>query len=115
MNPKQMQEALERSHSRDLRHKAEKHMLTAALVRKGVVAVSSSLYGALDLYEVPKTIKGFPWKIGVWFAATLTEALSGGLVQQTGGGVSDTTLALYLHDAIAKKTVIAGDREGQEV
>lgn len=112
MTPKQAEEALDRAHSRDLRHKQQMHNLASALTRKGVVALSSGVYGAMDLYGVSKTIKGFPWKIGVWFAATLTEAMTGGMVQQSAGGVSDSTLALYLHDAIANKTVIAGDREG---
>jgi hypothetical protein len=115
MNPKQAEEALASAHRRDMKHKQEKHMLAAALTRKGVVALTAGTYGAMDLYGVSKTIKGFPWKIAVWFGATLTEALASGLVQQSAGGVSDVTLGLYLHDAIANKTIIAGDREGGEV
>jgi len=115
MTPKQAEEALAAAHRRDMKHKAANHQLAAAAVRKGVIALTAGGYGAMDLYGVSKTVKGFPWKIAVWFGATLTEALASGMVQQTAGGVGDTTFALYLHDAIANKTVIAGDREGGEV
>lgn len=106
-------EALASAKATQQRTKQREHMLAAALTRKGVVALAAGTYGAMDMMGVSKTIKGFPWKIGIWFLSTLTEAVSKGLIQQSAGGVSDTTLALYLHGAIAGKTVIAG--EGGEV
>lgn len=108
MKEKEAQEALARAHARDVKQRERERTMEGAFVRKGTVALAAGVYGAMDLYEVPKTVKGFPWKIAVWFVTTLTEAMTRGAVQQTAGGLSDSTLALYLHDAVANKTIIAG-------
>jgi hypothetical protein len=100
--------ALSRAHTRDMRHKQTMAQLEGALVRKASGVFTSGVLGSMAIYGVPVDIKGFPWKLGVWTAATLTEAMTSGMVQKAAGGVGDATMAIYTYLAITRKTVVAG-------
>ncbi len=107
----EVQSRLEAAQSRIQRDKNNTKHLESALVRKSVGAMSSGIYGAMNRFGVPVTIKGFPWKLGVWVGATVMEALTRGMVQAASGAVSDNTMGIYIYDAVTKGTVIAGDDE----
>lgn len=102
-------EALARKEASAARLNQKMKVIEGALVRKAAVVTSAGMYGAMDQFGVPKAIKGFPWKLGVWALMTGVEAMTKGAVQQFAGGVGDTTLGLYVHGAVAGKTLIAGD------
>ncbi len=104
---------LEAAEARNQRAKLGTKTLEGVLVRKSMVVLTSTSFGAMRKFKVPTTIKGFPWKLGVWTLVTGVEALSKGMVQQAAGGISDTTMGIYLYDATATGSVIAG--EGGEV
>ena len=61
-------------------------------------------------FGVKDDVKGVPWKLPVWLAATVVEALSRSpLVQAFAAGVSDASMAIYIDQSIANKTLVAGD------
>jgi hypothetical protein len=81
-----------------------------ALVRKSGVGLSAIALGVMARKGVGNDIGGFPWKPLVWAAATLTEAFSGSAVlSQIAGGVADTTMAVYVKDAVQSGDFVAGD------
>jgi hypothetical protein len=102
-------DALARAHNKDLKHKHEMKALEGALLRKALVTLSAGVYGAMTRYGISPSMKGFPWKLGVWVISTVAEASTRGMLQQVAGGLADTTLAIYTHDAIAKNSLVAGD------
>jgi hypothetical protein len=109
------EEQLARAHNRDLKHKHEMKVLEGALVRKALVTTNAGMLGAMDRLGVPKSVKGFPWKLGLWVGATIMEAVTKGMLQQASAGVSDSTLAIYTHGAIAGGSLVAGEGDGGEV
>lgn len=100
---------LEAAQARAARANLTTKALEATLVRKASGVSAAAGYGAMKLMHVPIDIKGFPWKLGVWLGVTVVEALTKGAVQAAAAGLSDTTMAVYVYDAVAKKSVIAGD------
>lgn len=102
---------LESAQNRIARDKAVTRNLEGALLRKSMVTLSSSVYGAMNRYKVPVAIKGVPWKLGVFVVATATEVMTRGMLQHAAAGLSDNTLGIYLYDAIGKGTFIAGEDE----
>lgn len=98
-----------------LRRKLAGDALVNGAVRKGMVALTSGVYGALHRYGVRDDIAGFPWRLGVWTLATITEALSRGAVQSTAAGISDASMAVYLERAIATDSLVAGDNNDDGV
>lgn len=85
--------------------------LEGAFVRKSVSGLTAGAYGTMKRMGVSNTVKGFPWKLGVFSFATLVEAMSKGMVQSAAAGVADMTFGIYLHDAIASGSLIAGEDE----
>jgi hypothetical protein len=89
--------------------------IESALLRKSMNTLTAGGFGAMNRFAVPPTIKGFPWKLGVWTIATGIEAMARGYVQAAAAGISDSTMTIYLYDSITKGTVIAGDEGGGEI
>jgi hypothetical protein len=106
---------LQRASNKEERHKHERTMLEAGLARKAVVSMSAAGMGALQRHGTPNDIKGFPWKLGLWTVATVVEVIAkpGGYLQAVAAGVSDSTMAVYVHDAVAKGTLVAGNGGGE--
>ena len=100
--------ALANAHTREQKHKALMHRLEQSLMRKAALAITAGGYGAMTRANVPNTIKGFPWKLGVWALSTLAEALTSGATQATAGALADATMAVYTHDAVAHDSLVAG-------
>jgi hypothetical protein len=84
-------------------------VLEGALLRKAAVTLTAGVLGATTKYKLSPSVKGFPWKLGVWVIFTMAEAATGGMVQQAAGGAADATLAIYTNDAIASGNLVAGD------
>lgn len=82
--------------------------IEGALLRKALITLTAGVYGAMTRYQISPTIKGFPWKLGVWVLGTIAEASTKGMTQHAAGALADTTLAIYTHDAIATNSLIAG-------
>lgn len=100
----------QRAHSRDLRRKHRIRSFECALVRKATVSISAAGLGALKRHGVTDEVAGVPWKLPLWLLATLGEALSGSATLTSFfAGVSDTTMAVYMANAIGNKTFVAGD------
>lgn len=108
-----MEAKIERLENKEEKAKLREAHFANTFVRKGTNTVASGVYGALDLYGVPKTIKGVPWKLGVWLLTTATEAFAEGLMQSAASGISDSTMTLYIHDSIKNKTIIAGNGDAK--
>lgn len=93
--------------------------LEGALVRKGAGAVTAATIGAMSRAGVPKTVAGFPWKVGVIAVAQLAEGLSKGNVQAAAAGVADATTAIYIMRSIVTGSIVAGeiddDDDGGEI
>jgi hypothetical protein len=100
-----------RAHARDTRYRHEKHMIESGLVRKATVSLAAGAMGAMKKHGMANDIKGFPWKLAVWTVATAAEALSKGMVQSIAAGISDSTMAVYVHDAVATCSLVAGGGE----
>jgi hypothetical protein len=91
------------------RRRQREATLTGALVRKSAGISTAALYGTLNRLNVPVSIGGFPWKIGVITLATLGEALSSGMMQSACAGVADATQAIYVERSISRNTLVAGN------
>jgi hypothetical protein len=99
-----------RAHARDTRLRQHQSAIEAGLVRKATVSLAAAATGALKKHGVPNDIKGFPWKTGLVVGATLAEALSKSRMWQSiFGGIADSNLAIYVHDAVATGSLVAGD------
>lgn len=96
------------------KRRAEKRSMTDALVRKGAILSTAGVIGAMNRFDVPVEIGGFPWKVGVAGLAWIGEALTGGVAQSVFGGIGDGTLAIYVERAISTKTLIAGEDEDDD-
>ncbi len=88
--------------------------LERTLVRKGSLLVSSAVYGTLNRMDIPISIAGFPWKLGVGALALLGEGMSKGNLQAVLGGVADSTMAIYVERSISTNNLVAGDDVGWE-
>ena len=86
--------------------------LERTLVRKGSLLVSSAVYGTLNRMDIPISIAGFPWKLGVGALALLGEGMSKGNLQAVLGGVADSTMAIYVERSISTNNLVAGDDVG---
>lgn len=104
-----LHEQIERMKSKDKRNTVRGKNLAHAIVRKAGVAATGAGLGALTAHGVSPDVKGFPWKLGVWLIAVATEAMTEGNAQQLAGAIGDATLAVYSHDAVANKSLVAGD------
>lgn len=85
--------------------------LERMLVRKASLVGAAGLYGALNRYNVPVDIGGFPYKLAVSTIANLTEAMTGGNLQAVAAGIADATTAIYIERAVTTGSVIAGLQE----
>ena len=88
------------------RAKTQKMQMT--LLRKSMVLGTAAGLGTLARYGVPNTVGGFPWKVALALGATVGEATTKGAWQASFGGLSDSTIAIYTHNAVAQNTLIAG-------
>lgn len=101
--------------ARDARYQQERAAIESGLIRKATVSVAAAGMGALKKHGVPDDIKGFPWKLAVWVGATALEVLSPAksLLRPIAAATSDSVMAVYVHDAVLKGSLIAG--EGGEI
>lgn len=84
--------------------------IAAVFVRKSALAGSAIGLGTLRKHGVTPGIKGFPWKPAAWLGLTLVEAFAkNSIVQNIAAGASDATMAVYLENATASGTLVAGD------
>jgi hypothetical protein len=98
-----------RAHARDARHRLHKKAMELGLVRKATVSLAAGAMGAMKKHGVANDIKGFPWKLGLWTLATGFELMGTGMLQAAAAGVSDSAMAIYVHDAVASGSLVAGD------
>jgi hypothetical protein len=98
-----------RAHARDARHRAHKAAMELGLVRKASVSLAAGAMGALKKHGTPNDIKGFPWKLALWTVSTGFELMGKGMLQAVAAGVSDSSMAIYVHDAVASGSLVAGD------
>jgi hypothetical protein len=98
-----------RAHAAQARHRLHKQAMELGLVRKASVSLAAGAMGALKKHGTPNDIKGFPWKLLVWGAATGLEMMGRGMLQAAAAGVSDATMAIYVHDGVATGSLVAGD------
>lgn len=89
--------------------RAKSKTLERTLVRKGSLLVSAAMYGTMNRMDVPISIAGFPWKLGVGALALLGEGMSKGNLQAVLGGVADSTMAIYVERSISTNNLVAGD------
>lgn len=82
--------------------------LEGALVRKATGVTAAALYGTLNRMQVPVTLGGFPWKLGIIALAQLGEGLSRGMAQAALAGIADATTAIYVERSISTDTMISG-------
>lgn len=107
-------DALARLHAATTKHRQSMRGLEMGLLRKATITVTSAGYGAMRKHAVPMSIKGFPWKLGVWLAATVTEvAVKSPAVVAIAGAIGDTSLASYTEGAVASGQLIAGEDAAQ--
>lgn len=101
---------LARAQAINTRHRMHVKSFERALIRKASVSIAAGTYGTMKRLGVKDDLHGFPWKAGVWLGATVIEALSrNSMVQSFAAGFSDATMAIYLEQAIANKTLVAGE------
>ena len=93
--------------------RAKESRMEHVLVRKSGVALTSVGLGALRKHGVSPGVKGLPWKPLAWLGLTMVEAFGKGVVQSFAAGASDATMAVYLENAIASGSMVAG--EGGEI
>lgn len=98
-----------RAHLANTKHRMHKRAIEAGLIRKATISLSAAGLGALKKHGVSNDIKGFPWKLALFTAATAGEALTDGMLQSVLGAVGDATMAVYVHDAVASGSLVAGD------
>lgn len=102
--------ALARAQAMQARHRQHVKTFERSLIRKASVSIAAGTFGTMKRFGIKDDLHGFPWKLGVWLGATVIEALARGpLVQSFAAGVSDATMAIYIDQSIANKTLIAGD------
>jgi hypothetical protein len=103
-----------RDHAAKARRRAHVRAFEGTLIRKSAVALSAAGFGAMKRNGVADDLHGFPWKLGLWLGATLLEGLShSNVLSNFAAGVSDAAMAVYTANAIATKSLIAG--EGAEI
>jgi hypothetical protein len=101
-----------RSHSSQLRHRQHKRMIESTLIRKATVTIAAATMGAMKKAGWTDEIPGikFPWKLLGWTIATTAEVLAKpGPLQAVAAGASDSFMAVYVHDAVATGSLIAGN------
>ena len=91
------------------RQREKTKRLEHTLVRKATVLTVAATLGTMNRFGVRKAWGPVPWKPLLALAATVTEAMTKGNLQAAAGGVADTTMAIYVNDAITTNTYIAGD------
>lgn len=102
----------QRALASNARHRAKVRGFENALIRKAAVSLTAGAYGMMRKHGVSDAVGGVPWKLPVWVGATLIEALTGSAtLGNFAAGVSDSTMAIYVKDAIEKGTFVAGENE----
>lgn len=102
--------ALARAQAVTQRHRQHVKQFERALIRKASVSLAAGTYGAMSRFGIKNDLHGFPWKMGVWLGATVVEALARNpVVQSFAAGVSDATMAIYIDQSIATKSLVAGE------
>lgn len=105
---------LEAKEKRDAKAKQAMKSMEGALVRKAVVVLAAGGYGAMKKYGVTNNIKGFPVKLAAFVVTTAAQAMTKGALQQAAAAVSDTSLAVYVENAVATGSLIAGDGDAAD-
>ena len=88
-----------------------------AIVAQASGITTAALFGTLNRYNIPPTIGGFPWKLGLSALAMLGQAMTKGNIQAALQGVSIATTAVYVERSISTDTLVAGNNNntGSEV
>lgn len=82
--------------------------LEQSITRKASGVTAASVLGVMKRQGVRDDLGGFPWKVGAAALAQIGEAMTKGNTQAALAGIADAITAVYVENAIATGSIIAG-------